>query len=379
MSAPLALLTFLAAASRATQIEPIPALSEPVSAISPVVTQLRADLISLQAPVQVPDLAPTAVLATPSAFATLQRALDEASRPQTRKAEFDALRRVELAQTLLRRLDPEKFASLPANEQGATLERIWSGWKDRGLIADAAGDADPAGALDRLIVAGVEDRALTSANKSVFLAAGVLGYPLEDALWLQRTRISDALDENKLHYPSGQKWHTADHTPEFLGATQEGQRLVDLWGAAAERAKELVKGGAPKTAVEKSFAGLVAELRAAGDEKALAYLSGEDPTFTAFLLDARKPGYFLYNGDGSIVARIMSAKAARALGVRRLDKPDGDAVHASTYFYRPARVAERLREVGGQTVGPHDQDARERIAEYARRAAALAARLSRPE
>src|ERR1019366_4359083 len=120
-----------------------------------------------------------------------------------------------------------------------------------------------------------------------------------------------------------------------LGTTKEAQSLVDTWGGATDYGKQIVtavkegKSEFPKSAVVSPaaadvFAAVARELKESKDDAALAYLSGQDPTFSAFLLDAKKPGYYLYNGDKSVVARIMATKAASALGVRRIDKPDGD-------------------------------------------------------
>ncbi len=368
----------------AGEIRTVPPLAEPVSAVTPVLSQLRLDLAALQSSAVLPQL-PVSVLTTPEAFAGLQKAVDDASRLKAPEIQTDALRRVELAQQVLGRFDPNEFAKLPEAQQESTLSKLWTGWKDRGLV-DAGTQNDPGGTLDRLIVAGVEDRALTSANKSSFLAVGVLGYPLADSLWLMRTRIGDALEENTLNYPRGQRWHTDDHTPEFLGTTREAQSLVDTWGGATDFGRQIVaavkegKSEFPKSAVvspaaASAFAAVARELKENKDDAALAYLSGQDPTFSAFLLDAKKPGYYLYNGDKSVVARIMATKAASALGVRRINKPDGDKVHASTYFYRPARVAQRLASMEKLKVDSYDDDARKRLAEYGRRAAALAGQL----
>ena len=144
---------------------------------------------------------------------------------------------------------------------------------------------------------------------------------------------------------------------------------------AAAKAPPKSTAASPEAAA--AFIALARELKENKDDAALDYLSGQDPTFMAFLLDARKPGYYLYNGDQSIVARIMNAKAAAGLGVRRIDKKEGDRVVASTYFYRPARVAERLDAIGKRKMAPYDDDARRRLAEYGARIAPLAARLRR--
>lgn len=393
MSPLIPLIVLFVLPARSAELKSVPPLIEPVSSAqpmttaAPVLTQLLLDMGTLRAVDEVPILPPSA-LALPDAFSSLQKALDASSRAPAAAQQTDALRRVELAQQVLGRFDPNEFSKLPPAQQDAALGGLWEGWKSRGLVEDPGADADPGAALDRMLVAGVEDRALTSANKSAFLGVGVLGYPLEDSLWLQRTRIGDALDENSLRYPKGQRWHTDDHTPEFLGTTPEAQSLVDAWGAATDYGKQLVeavksgaktlpKGAAASPAAAAAFAAVARELKANKDDAALDYLSGQDPTFSAFLLDARKPGYYLYNGDQSIVARIMSTKAAAALGARRIDKKDGDRVVASTYFYRPARVAARLVETGKRKVEPYDDDARRRLAEYGARMAPLVSRLGR--
>lgn len=366
---------------------------EPVSAATPILGQLRLDLAALtsQSPAALPSLPalPASVLTSPEGFAGLQKAVDAAARSPVPEMQTDALRRVEVARQVLGRFDPNQFSKLPQADQEASLSKLWEGWKDRGLVSDPGAAADPGAALDRMIVAGVEDHALTSANKSVFLAVGVLGYPLEDSLWLLRNRIGDALEENSLNYPRGQRWANSDGTPEFLGTTKEAQALVNKWGTATDSGRQIValikegkhelpKSDAVSPAAAQAFAAVVRELHDKKDDEALAYLSGQDPTFSAFLLDAGKPGYYLYNGDQSVVGRILGTKAAAALGVRRIDKADGDKVHASTYFYRPARVAERLTQMDGLKVQAYDDDARRRLVEYGRRAAALARRIEAP-
>jgi hypothetical protein len=380
------LAALLAARLAAASIERLPPIETPVSPATPILAQLRLDLAALKAPAAPLEL-PVSALAVPAQFSVLQKALDSASLPAARRktsaAQTDALRRVEVADQLLRRYDPEKFAKLPAADQEAALAKIWDNWSARGLVADSAADADPGRALDNLILAGVEDRELTAANKSAFLAAGVLGYPLQDSLWLQRTNITSAIEESNLSYPAGQKW-VENKTPQILGTTAEAQALVNTWGEATNRAKRVIdavragKTGASTEAEGKPFEALVRELAAKGDDEALDYLSGLDPTFTAFLLDARKPGYYAYNADETIVDRVMRAKSASGFGVRRIDKPEGDKVHASTYFYRPARVARRLDELAVEKVEAYDEETRKRFAEYAARFGPLARRLSRP-
>lgn len=401
MLAPLA--TLLAACALAAgpqgRVEPVPRLSLPVSPSAAVVAQLRVDLTPLLAvpggaaltpllaaldagplraagSASLPAALPAPAAAAPLAAAPLAAAPASAlaAAPAASAAE-----RLGVAQELLGRHTPESLAALPESERESLLSELWDGWKSRGLLEDGLSPAD------RLLIEGVDDKALTSSNKSVFLGAGILGYPLEDSLWLQRTRIGDALDENRLRYPEGQRWTNADGTPEFLGTTDEAQTLLDAWGAAAAYAAQIVKqvragsavlpeSAAASPAAAAAFARVAAELSAAGDEEALRYLSGQDPTFAAFLLDARKPGYYLYNGEEAVVSRILATAAARELGVRRLDKPGTSGTHASTYLYRPARVVERLREAAR---GRGEEDARRRLAAYAERLAPLAAPLPR--
>lgn len=382
------LILFLAALARAGSVELVPPLTAPLGP-PPVIAQLRLDLAAATlgpAPLLpaaavslAPDAAPAAVLAAaaavpvaaPSAVPVAAGAV-----PARAPVATDAVARLSAAREILGSFDPKTFAELPADKQDAALAALWDGWKSRGLL-DGGSDSD------RLIVEGVDDKVLTRSNKSVFLGVGVLGYPLEDALWLSRTRISDALEENSLVYPTGQRWRNESGTPEFLGRSRRAQPLVDAWGAATAYAAEIVrqvergsrelpKGAAASPAAAADFARVVADLVRAGDAEALAYLrDGTDPTFAAFLLDARKPGYYLYNGDKSVVARIMATAAARSLGIRRVDRPDG--LVASTYFYRPARVVERLREASTEDPGEGGDDgARARLSAYAARLAAAA-------
>jgi hypothetical protein len=296
--------------------------------------------------------------------------------------ETDAVKRLGVAQEILGRYDPNEFEKLPADRRDAAMAELWDGWRSRGLVAEVAAASAGGGSPDALILEGVNDKSLTYANKSVFLGVGVLGYPLEDSLWLSRTRISDALEENALAYPSGQRWRTDDGTPEFLGTSVRAQPLVDAWGAATDygraitrqverRSRELPTSAAATPAAAAGFARVVAELVGAHDLEAVEYLKGRDPTFSAFLLDARKPGYYLYNGDRSVVARIMATRAAQSLGIRRVDQTaEHGPVVPSTYYYRPARVVERLREAAQETA-PQSDEVRRSLAAYADRMAPL--------
>jgi hypothetical protein len=356
---------------------------------SPALAQLRLDLAALQIPTGASGAAMAGAALTPQAFANLSAiaqapgaALAPAAGPVATSgaaAPTDALQRVMLAQQVLGKLEPGAFAKLPQDGQEAALNALWDNWKAKGLVGD---DSAPR-AFDALVIQGVDDRALTAANKSIFLGVGVLGYPLEDALWLSRTRIGDALDENQLHYPSDQRWRDASGTPEFLSTTPEGQALVDAWGRAVEHGRRViaqVEAGSTELpasaeiapAAAAGFARLVAELRRRGDAEALRYLRDEDPTFVAFLLDARKPGYYLYNGDKSVVARIMATDAAHALGIRRVEHGDAGAVVRSLYYYRPERVAERLSAVAAQPASADAAPTRELLATYAPRLASAA-------
>jgi|GEM_PF-2365700 len=423
---PLAALAALCAALPARAVDgvaPIPEISAPVSA-PPVLTQLRTDLALVAAPsmalppTAVPltaaawsnirtlaapaaaaagaaavPLAPAAQAATPGAVAATPQAAAP-SAPVLASAvapdQVAARARLVVAGQVLGRFDAASFASLPDAQRDAALAEMWDGWKARGLLpdAEAAAREDAGPALDKLVLEGVDDKSLTHANKSIFLGVGVLGYPLPDAVWLARTRIRDALDDNSLHYPSDQRWHTSDGTPEFLGQSPLAQPLVDAWAAATTLGKQIVLqvqsgsrelpiSAAASPAAAAQFADVAADLVRAGDKEALAYLSGEDPTFSAFLLDARKPGYYLYNGDRSVVARILATPSAARMGLRRVEHADTGVAVKSTYVYRPARVVERLREAARETADHADAEQRG-LAAYADRAAPLAARLRAP-
>jgi len=405
-----------AAAGPVEVVAPLPPIAAPLSA-PPALAQLRADLAALSVPATL-ALPPSALSLSPQAWTNI-RALaapapeapaavagtpaesapaapaplaggDAPGAPGAPAGVEAARARLAVAGEVLGRFDPAAFAALPDARRAAALDALWDGWRRRGLVAEpaASGAADAGRRLDALILEGVDDRALTSANKSIFLGVGVLGYPLEDALWLARTRIRDAIDENSLHYPEGQRWKTDDGTPEFLGVSARAQGLVDDWGAAAALgaqivrqvsagSRELPKSAAATPEAAADFARVAADLVRAGDREALDYLSGRDPTFSAFLLDVRKPGYYLYNGDGGVVDRILATPSGARLGLRRVAHGDGGSVVASSYFYRPARVVERLREAARE-VSDHSADARARLAAYAERAAPLAARSEPP-
>lgn len=359
---PLALL--LLASARAGVVE-IPALSVPL-APTPVVAQLKLDLNALSPAVAIPVLTPSALVAqlnaapVPLPAAAKTEAVPAAAKPE--------VLRVQAAKELL----PSNFSELPPAARDEALEKLWDGWKSRGLVESSA---------DSVVLAGVDDRQLTSANKSVFLGAAVLGYPLADSLWLQRTRIGDALDENSLRYPSGQRWHNESGTPEFLGISPEAQPLVDAWGAATEQGRRIVaqvragskilpESGVVDRRASAAFGRIALELKDKGDAEALDYLSGKDPTFSAFLLDVRKPGYYLYNADAGAIGRILATKAAAALGLRRVEHPDPSLPGSGAiYLYRPARVLERLRELAVSPVEKYDEPARARLAAYAERLA----------
>ncbi|MDE2510580.1 MAG: hypothetical protein KGL74_05615, partial [Elusimicrobia bacterium] len=178
-------------------------------------------------------------------------------------------------------------------------------------------------------------------------------------------------------------------TPEFLGQSPGAQKLVDDWGAATSLgaqivrqieagSKELPKSAAAAPEAVAAFADIAADLVKAGDTESLDYLTGRDPTFSAFLLDVRKPGYYLYNGDSGAVARILATPAAGRLGLRRVEHGDQGSVVASSYIYRPARVAERLREAAHETTTNDTADIRRRLQAYADRAVPLAETARRP-
>lgn len=406
--APLLLALLLARApARAADIQVVPNLGAPIAPL-PALTQLRLDLAALQAPAaaslspaafanlsviaraEVPAPAAAAPLAAAPGPAAASLPAASAAASAVAVVPTDALRRVALAQQVLGQFEPGAFAKLPEGEQRRALDGLWDHWKAQGLVGGgAAPPSAPARGetalrtFDALVIEGVDDKALTSANKSIFLGVGVLGYPLEDALWLAHTRIRDAIDENALHYPAGQRWRTDDGTPEFLGTTAEGQELVDAWGRAVEYGRQLLKqaqAGAAALPASAEFsreaaaglAAVAAELARKGDAEALRYLRDDDPTFLAFLLDARKPGYYLYNGDGSVVARVMATDAAKALGLRRVEHGDTGAVHRSLYFYRPRRVAERVAKVAHGTATSEVAPVRDRLASYLPRLEAAA-------
>jgi hypothetical protein len=350
-------------------VEHLASLPLPVSP-APVVAQLHADLAAL-APAASLSLPPSAVL-TPAILAGLKDVpLSGAASVQT-----DAVRRLLVAQQILGSFDPNEFSHLPEARQEEALEKLWDGWKSRGLVGENSGR------FNALVLEGVEDRALTSANKSILLGVGVLGYPLDDALWLSRTNIRDALDENKLHYPAGQRWHTDDHTPEFLGVGPHGQGLVDAWGAATAYAhaialqvesgsKVLPENDAASHESAAAFADLVNELLRNGDHEAVAYITGGDPTFTAFLLDVRKPGYYLYNGNSAIFDRVLATRAYAALGATRLEHPDPAIRHSVTYLFRPERVVAALRAAASAPAAPGEEKVRRGLGDYAERLASL--------
>jgi hypothetical protein len=383
----------------------IPEISLPVSAPL-VVSQLRADLALLSVPTTL-LLPPSAVPLSASAWSNVRVALAApaaagvapdlapaaAAAPEAvargSAAAAAARERLAFAGRVLGGVDPGAFASLSDAERAQALARVWDGWRERGLAAEAGATpaVDASRAFDALILEGVDDKTLTHSNKSIFLGVGVLGYPLEDAVWLSRTNIRTAIDENSLVYPEGQRWSTSDGTPEFLGQTPVAQKLLDEWGAATKLgaqivrqaeagSRELPKSDAASSEAAALFADVAADLVRAHDREALDYLSGQDPTFSAFLLDARKPGYYLYNGDRSVVARILATPSAARLGLRHVEHPDTDAVVKSTYYYRPERVAARLRSAALEAA-PHAEAERSGLQDYARRAAALVVRVPR--
>jgi hypothetical protein len=403
---PLAALVVLCAAAPAAAIEavaPVPEISAPVSA-PPVLSQLRADLAVLAVPTTL-ALPPAAAPLSAAAWTNVQAALAApAAAPEAAAAEPAALaappaapeartaarERLAVAGQVLGSFEPGAFASLSDSQRREALDRLWDGWKSRGLVSEAphAQASDAGAALDALILEGVDDKTLTHANKSIFLGVGVLGYPLADAVWLARTRIRDAIDDNALRYPEGQRWHTSDGTPEFLGQSPRSQPLLDAWGAATTLGTQIVRqveagsrdlpqSAAASPAAAAAFADVAADLVRAGDREALEYLSGQDPTFSAFLLDALKPGYYLYNGDKSVVARILDTPSAQRLGLRRVEHGETGAVVKSTYVYRPARVVERLREAARESADHADPE-KAGLAAYAERAAPLAARIAAP-
>ncbi|MFI5347059.1 MAG: hypothetical protein ACHQ51_11860 [Elusimicrobiota bacterium] len=387
-----------AAAAAGQVVVSIPDVPMPVAA-PPAALQLRADLIALSVPTTM-ALPPAAVPLSPAAWSSVQAVLapapadpaavlphaaTPAAPAAVKEQRAAALARLEVAGQVLGGMKPGEFAALPEAAQREALDKLWDGWRSRGLVSEPAektgGDAGRR--LDALILEGVDDKSLTFANKSIFLGVGVLGYPLEDAVWLSRTRIRDALDENNLRYPEGQRWMTDDGTPEFLGQSAGAQKLVDDWGAATTLgaqivrqveagSKDLPKSSVATPAAAAAFADIAADLAKAGDKEALEYLSGRDPTFSAFLLDVRKPGYYLYNGDKGAVARILATPAARRLGLRRVEHGDEGSVVPSSYIYRSARVAERLREASRETDTNDTADIRRRLQAYAERAAPLA-------
>lgn len=403
------LLCAVSASARAITVEPIRVVRTPLSP-PPVAAQLRADFVSLSLPTHL-ELPPSFVTANPVAWTNLRAVVLNTPvvgaaasatpvipaglaptapaavppAPGAPVVETDAVRRLTVAQEILGRYDPAEFQKLAQGDKDAAFAELWDGWRRQGLVADPEHGGEDARRVDRMILDGVDDKSLTYSNKSIFLGVGVLGYPLADAVWLARTPIGDALADNRLSYPAGQTWRNASHTPEILGTTPEAQRLVDRWGAATAYAaqvvrqvvagsKELPDDAAVPHGAAVGFASLVAELLRAGDRAAVDTLSGADPTLTAFLLDAGKPGYYLYNGDGSAVARIMKTKAVAAMGIRAVDHPAGVGDHKSTYLYRPVRVVESLRAAARQPgLDGEARDAQTRLAAYAERMAPLAA------
>ncbi|MBI3288527.1 MAG: hypothetical protein HYZ74_03305 [Elusimicrobia bacterium] len=363
-------------------IKAVPPLNTPL-APTPVVRQLQADLAVIHAGA-IPELAPSALPLTPSAWSNIRLV---AAQPvlDARGAvagPSGALRRIQLAQEVLGGYDPASFEALAPDERNAALARLWDGWRTRGLLTADVSQEAAGSPADRLVLEGVRDAELTSANKSIFLGVAILGYPLEDALWLTRTNIHTAHEENTLRYPQDQPWLNPAGTPEFLGVSRHAQPLLDDWAAAVEHGRGIiaqVRTGStklPKSAkitpqASAAFANLVRELLDKKDFEAVAYLRNNDPTLLAFLLDARKPGYYQYNGSGPIIKRLFETSTAGRMGLSRVDKPDAFLGTPETYLYRPQRVLTRLREIEREPATRDTREAKARLTSYIERLAPL--------
>jgi hypothetical protein len=293
-----ALLTLaLAGPLFATVIKPVPKLQLPISPV-PALTQLRLDVA----------LAAGGALLSPN----LQLLVAPVARPspvpgalpvaEGSPLQIDALHRLEIAQQLLSRYEPEKFAQMSDVEREEVLAEVWDGWRQKSLTDDGA-------AADKIILEGISDKRLTMADKNVFLSAGFLGYPSE-----KEARAADYAARIARHVKAGQ-----------IGLP------VSLFFS-------------PDSAM--AFADLVKELLETDDFAAVGYLTSGDPALAAFLLDASKPGHHLHDADERLVSRILRTRAVKNMGLRTLKKPDEDSPNLfATYVYRPHRVAQRLSSI----------------------------------
>src|ERR1700691_4040695 len=134
----------LAVPARAGEsIEAIPPLAPPLSP-APVIRQLQIDLSVLAVTAQLPELPPSNLSLTPSAWANLKDLVPAAAPPQSAAAQTptDALRRVELAQQILSRFEPGAFAELPDAKKDEVLGELWEGWKAHGLATETGNNTN---------------------------------------------------------------------------------------------------------------------------------------------------------------------------------------------------------------------------------------------
>jgi hypothetical protein len=220
------------------------------------------------------------------------------------------------------------------------------------------------GGVDIPVLEKVMERSINETDRrGKSVATGLfMGYPYQDVEWLVNTRIEDALEENRLHYPSGQGW-IHDGTPDFLGTTPEAQNKLDLWGRAVSYARDLAwHCRTPGEVVEprpedygdlsvrpqavQAFKALVAKVLESGDPALFDFLFlAEEPTLIAFLLGVEKPAYFFWAiaPDHPLVRLIRETPEIKADGIRTLVVNPEDRFERKTMLYRPREVIEVMK------------------------------------
>ncbi len=202
--------------------------------------------------------------------------------------------------------------------------------------------------FDNNIARAIRDQDKRIFGKNPFLGIYILGYLAKDVEWFLHRSTNNLLSENKLVYPSGQKW-VHQGTPDYLGVTSEAQELVNFWGEVVEYSQKIIQSILEEESYPEQinlkntqkFIQLIHTLKKQGENELIQYLkSAEDPTLNIFLMGARKAGYFLFNGEGEKVKRIISFQKK---DIRIIENPWNEEVYNHLFIlYRPKDVISNI-------------------------------------
>ncbi|MBI2787303.1 MAG: hypothetical protein HYX59_01350 [Elusimicrobia bacterium] len=235
---------------------------------------------------------------------------------------------------------------------------VW-GMLGVGLMANAdeplpAVAQDKGVLLDRLILAGLEDPALTFEGANVLLNSGFFDKPLRDAAFGRKT--CDELDPAT----------TSDdyRTDRIKSAGDYARRIARQ---DASHTTELPESEDYPRQAAASFARLLEEIRDSGGLNAIDGILSS-PGLVLFLLDPEEAGYCRRVAAGSVEDRLSQSHELKRTGVRRLERLEtSESATITLYLYRPRRLVDSIQRASRDPSPPGADELRGRLADYAAR------------